>query len=101
MPVSMPAISPAVFQASVSQLVCCCCPRRFHKQFPKIPFISSESCSCTSDRDYQVNDTEALIGAQSSWSCIKDCWQPIATREFVQGSFDWTGLFLSPLTKAC
>lgn len=69
----------------------------FHQQFPKIPFISSESCSCTSDRDYQANDTEALIGAQASWSCIKDCWQPIATREFVQGSFDWTGLtLLSP-----
>ena len=63
----------------------------FHQQFPKIPFISSESCSCTSDRDYQVNDTEALIGVQASWSCIKDCWQPIATREFVEGSFDWTG----------
>ena len=96
MSLTLPAISPAV---GLSWIVCCC-RRRFHKQFPKIPFISSESCSCTSDRDYQVNDTEALIGAQSSWSCIKDCWQPIATREFVQGSFDWTGPS-SPLTEAC
>ena len=99
MPVSMPFDRLSSKPQSLSLFVVVA--RRFHKQFPKIPFISSESCSCTSDRDYQVNDTEALIGAQSSWSCIKDCWQPIATREFVQGSFDWTGLFLSPLTEAC
>lgn len=63
----------------------------FHKQFPKTPFISSESCSCTSDRDYEINATDALLGPEHAWSCIKDCWQPIATRDWVQGSFDWTG----------
>ena len=59
----------------------------FHKQYPKTPFISSESCSCTSDRDYEINATDALLGPEHAWSCIKDCWQPIATRDWVQGSF--------------
>eukprot|EP01052_Picozoa_sp_SAG31_P037387 SAG31_NODE_4820_length_2931_cov_2.018008_5_plen_111_part_00 len=63
----------------------------FHKQYPNTPFISSESCSCTSDRDYEINATDALLGPEHAWSCIKDCWQPIATRDWVQGSFDWTG----------
>ena len=64
---------------------------KFHEKYPKKPLISSESCSCTSDRSYVINDTETLLGAQHAWSCIKDCWQPVAERSFVMGSFDWTG----------
>jgi beta-galactosidase len=63
----------------------------FHQSYPTIPIISSESCSCTSDRSYYVNTTDAIIGPYNAWSCIRDCWQPVATRPFVIGSFDWTG----------
>ena len=60
----------------------------FHQAFPKTPLISSESCSCTSDRTYEVNDAEALIGSYHAWSCIKDCWQPVAERESISQSPD-------------
>ena len=64
---------------------------KFHAHDPEKPLISSESCSCTSDRAPEVNATRGLLGALNAWSCIRDCWQPIAERDFVMGSFDWTG----------
>jgi hypothetical protein len=64
---------------------------KYHEAHPSTPLISSESCSCTSDRTYLINDTRALIGAFHGWSCIRDCWAPIANGSFIQGSFDWTG----------
>jgi beta-galactosidase/beta-glucuronidase len=64
---------------------------QYHAMWPSTPLISSESCSCTSDRTYEINDSRALIGAYHAWSCIKDCWAPMANESFVQGSFDWTG----------
>ena len=63
----------------------------FHAARPDTPFISSESCSCTSDRNLGVNASAAHIGVAHAWPCLKDCWQPVATRSWVQGSFDWTG----------
>lgn len=63
----------------------------FHQAYPTIPLISSESCSCTSDRSYLIDANQSLIGAYHAWSCIRDCWAPIATNKYIQGSFDWTG----------
>jgi hypothetical protein len=51
--------------------------------------ISSESCSCTSDRSAYINTSMGIIGPYNAWSCIRDCWKPIAARNFVMGSFDW------------
>jgi len=62
-----------------------------HAQLPDQPMISSESCSCTSDRSPTVNLSLGIIGPYNAWSCIRDCWAPIAARAFVMGSFDWTG----------
>jgi len=63
----------------------------FHTALPTIPLISSESCSCMSDRNNAANATDALVGPFNAWPCIMQCWQPVATRSFVIGSFDWTG----------
>jgi hypothetical protein len=63
----------------------------FHNNLPDVPLISSESCSCTSDRTFFSNSSESILGPYNAWTCIRDCWKPIATRNFVMGSFDWTG----------
>lgn len=62
----------------------------FHAANPEKPLISSESCSCTSDRG-ALNATDSLLGVSHAWPCLKDCWEPIASKSYIQGSFDWTG----------
>ena len=62
----------------------------YHKAHPSQPIISSESCSCTSDRgEYASNATTGHVSAYTS--CVWGCWQPVAERKFVIGSMDWTG----------
>ena len=56
-----------------------------------LPMVASEHCSCQSDRATFPNSSTHLLGGAASWSCIKNCWEPVATRSFVQGLFDWTG----------
>lgn len=63
----------------------------FHNSSPAVPMVASEHCSCQSDRTPFANSTMGLKGAYSAWPCIKDCWEPVANRSFVQGLFDWTG----------
>ena len=53
--------------------------------------VASEHCSCQSDRTAFANASDRILGAEASWSCIKNCWEPVAARSFVQGLFDWTG----------
>ena len=55
------------------------------------PMVASEHCSCQSDRTAFANASDRILGAEASWSCIKNCWEPVAARSFVQGLFDWTG----------
>ena len=63
----------------------------FHNSSPGTPMVASEHCSCTSDRTPFANATAGMKGTYSAWPCIKDCWEPVANRSFVQGLFDWTG----------
>ena len=62
-----------------------------HNSTPSLPIVASEHCSCSSDRAPFPNATAHLLGEVASWSCVQSCWQPVATREFVEGFFDWTG----------
>jgi hypothetical protein len=62
-----------------------------HNSTPSLPIVASEHCSCSSDRAPFPNATAHLLGEFASWSCVQSCWQPVATREFVEGFFDWTG----------
>ena len=55
------------------------------------PMVASEHCSCQSDRTAFPNASARVRGAAASWPCIKDCWEPVANRSFVQGLFDWAG----------
>eukprot|EP01084_Bolivina_argentea_P265989 451018_1 len=62
----------------------------YHKAHPQQPIISSESCSCTSDRgEYVSSSSTGHVSAYTS--CVWSCWQPVAQRQFVIGSMDWTG----------
>ena len=76
----------------------------FHQANPTKPLISSESCSCVSDRAPYANSTQDLLGALTAWDCIKNCWTPVSDRDWVIGSFAWTffdyrGLNLPNLTN--
>jgi hypothetical protein len=63
----------------------------FHNANPTVPILASEHCSCTSDRAAFANATTGILDSFHSWGCIQNCWQPVATREFMEGLFDWTG----------
>eukprot|EP01084_Bolivina_argentea_P067168 122386_1 len=69
----------------------------YHKQNPNQAVISSESCSCTTDRgEYHSNSTSGHCSAYVGcpWNndpCPEGCWIPIMQDKFVAGSFDWTG----------
>eukprot|EP01084_Bolivina_argentea_P180799 312351_1 len=67
----------------------------YHSKYPNQAIVSSESCSCTTDRnEYKENQATGHCSAYDScpWApgkCPADCWTPI-TQDFVIGSFDWT-----------
>ena len=69
----------------------------YHRKYPNQSLISSESCSCTTDRNEYVTSAEeghcsAYMGCP--WNedpCPQGCWIPIANHSYVIGSFDWTG----------
>ena len=63
----------------------------FHAAHPTAPMVASEHCSCLSDRTAFGNQTERILDSYSSWPCVQNCWEPVATRPFMQGLFDWTG----------
>ena len=62
----------------------------FHKAFPKMPIFASETASHVSDRGMYADDRErgyvSEYGGNPEWS-----WKPVAERDFVAGSFVWTG----------
>eukprot|EP01084_Bolivina_argentea_P265986 451015_1 len=61
----------------------------YHEQYPNQPVISSESCSCITDRgEYANNQTSGHVSAYTD--CVWNCWQPVVERKFVAGSFSWT-----------
>ncbi len=71
----------------------------FHKIYPHIPIIGSETASYLTTRDTVVNDKPYLSSFGNTlyenlykWSAnIGDTWRYIDKREFVAGGFDWTG----------
>ena len=51
---------------------------------PSQPIISSESCSCTSDRgEYASSATTGHVSAYTT--CPWGCWQPVVERKCVIG----------------
>jgi len=69
----------------------------FHKQFPKQPTVGTESASDYSTRGIYVTAKEKGyvsaydVNHPSYTRTLEDCWKVFATREFVAGSFGWTG----------
>jgi len=63
----------------------------YHKNHTEQPIISSESCSCTTDRGEYSNDNSTTGHVSAYSSCVWGCWQPVAQRKFIIGSMDWTG----------
>ena len=69
----------------------------YHKKFPQQPTVGTESASDYSTRGIYENDKEK--GYVSSYDVnyptytlpLEGCWQVFAAREFVAGSFGWTG----------
>jgi len=69
----------------------------YHSAHPNQSIISSESCSCVTDRnEYKDSSTTGHCSAYGGcpWNnvpCPDGCWVPIAQNDFIIGSFDWTG----------
>merc|ERR1712154_579158 len=69
----------------------------YHKNNPNQSIISSESCSCITDRNEYVDSSEtghcSAYGG-CPWNnipCPDGCWVPISENDYIIGSFDWTG----------
>jgi beta-galactosidase len=69
----------------------------YHKSHPAQKLIGSETASALSDRGEYANDpTKAYMSAYDvnapGWgNSAEAAWQPIATRDFISGTFVWTG----------
>lgn len=70
---------------------------KFHLQFPKVPFTSSEDTSAFMTRGVYTTDQSTNVFASydddyASWgNSHRDAWEAIARRPFVAGGFVWTG----------
>ncbi len=69
----------------------------FHRKYPKIPLMGSETSSAFMVRGEYRTDREAhLINSYDDecapWgNTVRDAWRMIAERPFVAGTFVWTG----------
>ena len=69
----------------------------FHKKYPKIPIIGSETVSAFSVRGcYETNTEKNLISGYdetpAKWgNTIRETWEAILKRDYVAGGFMWTG----------
>jgi len=69
----------------------------YHSSHPNQPMIGSETASTVSDRGIYANDPQAAyVSAYDvnypGWGATAEgAWQPIAVRNFMSGSFVWTG----------
>lgn len=69
----------------------------FHKKFPDIPLIGSETASAFMVRgEYQTDMREHVIDGYdehcAAWgNTIQEAWKYVAQRDFVAGAFVWTG----------
>jgi beta-galactosidase len=62
----------------------------FHKAFPKMPVYASETASHVSDRGMYENSRERGYVSEYGGN-PEPSWKPVAERDFVAGSFVWTG----------
>ena len=62
----------------------------FHAAFPHIPCFGSETASHVSDRGVLEQDQERGY-CPIYWGNPEPSWRPIAEREWMAGSFVWTG----------
>lgn len=69
----------------------------FHKRFPYIPLVGSETASAFMVRGEYQTDEERHVIADYETECAKwgntaiEAWKYIADRDFVMGGFIWTG----------
>ena len=69
----------------------------FHKAYPTIPMFSSEDSSAFMTRGVYKTDTDKHVCASydddaAGWGeTHRDAWEAIDTRDFVAGTFVWTG----------
>ncbi len=73
----------------------------FHKRFPKLPILATETSPAFCTRGIHVNDPERCHfnsydtrKAPKEWThCIatEEAWKAVAQRDFIAGIFPWTG----------
>lgn len=69
----------------------------FHRKFPEIPLIASETTSaCMVRGEYETDEERHVIGSYDSFSVAwgnthRDAWKMVEERKFVAGAFVWTG----------
>ncbi len=69
----------------------------FHKKFPDIPIVATETTSAYSVRGcYKNNSSEHLIAsydeAPAEWgNTIRETWRKILKHDYIAGAFMWTG----------
>ncbi len=70
---------------------------RFHEKHPGQPMIGSETVSAFATRGNYVSDTElqffdSFDREKANWgNTARESWQAINTRDFMMGTFVWTG----------
>ncbi len=70
---------------------------KFHRQYPRTPFLSLEDTSAFMTRGEYRDDDKAQIcnsydTRAGTWGAThRESWRAIATRPFVAGSFVWSG----------
>ena len=62
----------------------------FHKQFPSMPTIGSECCSCRTQRGEDFPDNSKYILGNFNANCNKDQTENQLNRSFVAGCMVWT-----------
>ena len=62
----------------------------FHASHPKMPIFGSETASHVSDRGEYTEDKPHGY-CDVHWGYPEGSWKPVAERDFVAGSFVWTG----------
>ncbi|MDR3709708.1 MAG: beta-galactosidase GalA [Capsulimonadaceae bacterium] len=62
---------------------------KFHALHPKMPIYGSESASTVTTRGEYA--TDAQKGFVTSYNMTDGSWKPVGSRQFVAGSFAWTG----------
>ena len=70
----------------------------YHKKYPSHPMLSSENFTCgySTRGEYENNEQLGICSSYDKFPIRPDCtaehlWKLVAEREFVAGTFPWTG----------